>query len=62
MAPSSTYAHMLEAVRRKVDSGYSAESAHVSVARDWQLADTDDSCQLLEDALDYQTVTYGIEY
>lgn len=59
MCNQSTYAHMLEQVRRRIDSGYSPESAHAAVAADWK-AEHSDSCELYEDALDYATVTYGL--
>lgn len=58
MCANSTYQHMLNAMRARIDKGYSAESAHAAVTRDWQTTD-DDACELFADALDYQILTYG---
>lgn len=57
MCSATQYQQMLEAIRRKVDSGYSPERAHVEVVQAWS-PDASDSCELLEDSLDYATITY----
>jgi hypothetical protein len=60
MCTHREYQFMLAAVRRRIDDGYSPESAHAAIERDWK-TDTEASCNLYEDALDYATLTYGLE-
>lgn len=60
MCSQTTYQHMLAQIRDRIDKGYSAESAHAAVTLDWRAA-PEDSCELFENALDYQTTTYRLE-